>query len=199
MFWDRVACIYDLFTVFYNTKVHKNICSTIAALIAPADEVLECACGTGMLTVCIAPRCARLQATDISQNMLKRAAKKCRVYPNISFGVVDISQLEYSDEQFDKVVAANVIHLLDKPYKALKELERVCRSGGKIIIPTYLSGGAADTGQPVTVVQGKPGKLFKRQFTYRSYQQFFADAGYTNAEYILIEGSLPCGIAIITK
>lgn len=36
-------------------------------------------------------------------------------------------------------VAANVIHLLDDPYKAIAELDRVCKRGGKIIIPTYLN------------------------------------------------------------
>ena len=34
---------------------------------------------------------------------------------------------------------ANVIHLLDEPYKALAELDRVCHVGGKIIIPTYMN------------------------------------------------------------
>ncbi len=43
------------------------------------------------------------------------------------------------DESFDVVIAANVIHLLDDPYKALSELDRVCRPGGKLIIPTYVN------------------------------------------------------------
>lgn len=41
-------------------------------------------------------------------------------------------QLRFPNENFDIVVAANVIHLLDEPYKALHELDRVCRKGGRI-------------------------------------------------------------------
>ena len=44
-----------------------------------------------------------------------------------------------ADGQFDKVIAANVIHLLDEPFKALAELDRVCKPGGQIIIPTYIN------------------------------------------------------------
>ena len=35
--------------------------------------------------------------------------------------------LEYDDESFEKVVAGNVIHLLDEPRKAFEELFRVCK------------------------------------------------------------------------
>ena len=43
------------------------------------------------------------------------------------------------DDTFDKVVASNVRHLLDEPYKAVDELIRVCKKGGKVIIPTYIN------------------------------------------------------------
>ena len=42
-------------------------------------------------------------------------------------------RLEFPDESFDAVVAANVIHLLDELRKALGKLDRVCRRGGRII------------------------------------------------------------------
>ncbi len=73
------------------------------------------------------------------EKMLERAKKKCRKYANVHFEKADIMHLDYPDHSFDAVVAANVIHLLDEPYKALHELERVCRPGGKIIIPTYMN------------------------------------------------------------
>ena len=45
-------------------------------------------------------------------------------------------ELEDADHAYDVVLAANVIHLPDEPSKALGELERMCRPGGKIIIST---------------------------------------------------------------
>ena len=51
MFWDTIAGVYDLFENIYNGKVNKKLCREVAELISAEDEVLECACGTGMLTV----------------------------------------------------------------------------------------------------------------------------------------------------
>ena len=54
MFWDKVACVYDVFANVINRKANRALCETVAALIRPADTVLECACGTGLLTGVIA-------------------------------------------------------------------------------------------------------------------------------------------------
>jgi ubiquinone/menaquinone biosynthesis C-methylase UbiE len=198
MFWDNVAGIYDLFADFFNGRVHKVLCREVADLIL--DDVLECACGTGMLTVHIAPRCHKVVATDFSHKMLQRAATKCRKFSNATFEFADILHLDYPDALFSKVVAANVIHLLDEPMKALAELDRVCKPGGQIIIPTYMNR-EKDGGKTSGFVKivGKAGADFKRQFTFSSYQQFFAEAGYQNVTYKMIEGRVPCAVAVINK
>ena len=43
MFWDKVACVYDVFANVINRKANRTLCETVAALIRPADTVLECA------------------------------------------------------------------------------------------------------------------------------------------------------------
>lgn len=199
MFWDRVAGVYDLFANIYNGKTHRELCQYIENMICADDEVLECACGTGMLSIHIASKCKTLLATDFSANMLKKASKKCDAFSNVRFQQADIMHLDYPDTSFDKVVAANVIHLLDDPYLALKELERLCRNGGKIIIPTYINLQNTNKSNPFSKVIKKAGANFKRQFTYLSYQQFFQEAGYPKAEYRMIEGRVPCAVATITK
>ena len=75
MFWDNVAWVYDVFANVINRKANKALCAAVEGLISPSDDVLECACGTGLLTGVIAPRCKRLIATDFSARMLKRAEK----------------------------------------------------------------------------------------------------------------------------
>lgn len=196
MFWDRVAGIYDLFAELYNGKVHKELCRRVKAMISPDEEVLECACGTGMLSVHIAPRCKSLTATDVSLKMLKKAEKKCLAYPNARFLQADILRLPCPDAQFDTVIAANVIHLLEDPHAALRELSRVCKRGGKLIIPTYINEKGGQT-TPIAKIAEKAGANFKRQFTYDSYRQFFSDAGYPKAEYLLIRGRVSCAVALI--
>ena len=199
MFWDNVAWVYDVFANVINRRANRALRAAVAEHIRPEDEVLECACGTGLLTGEIAARCRRITATDFSEKMLRRAERKLRHYDNITFEPGNILSLSYPDAGFDVVVAANVIHLLDEPYKALHELDRVCRPGGRIIIPTYMNRTEKGTTNSVTGVIGKAGADFKREFTLESYEQFFADAGYTDADYTFCEGKVPCAVAVLHK
>lgn len=199
MFWDKVAWIYDVFANVINRKANRALCAAVEKLISPGDDVLECACGTGLLSGVIAPKCNSLTATDFSANMLKRARKKYGKYGNVKFEQADILQLRYPSQRFDVVVAANVIHLLDEPYKALSELDRVCKPGGKIIIPTYMNQTDKGTTNSVSGAIGRAGADFKRAFTLDSYKKFFADAGYTDASYVLCKGRIPCAVAALTK
>ena len=57
MFWDRAAGVYDLFVNGINRKTHRAFRRIVAELIGPNDRVLECACGTGLLTQVIAEKC----------------------------------------------------------------------------------------------------------------------------------------------
>ena len=116
MFWDNVAGVYDIFANVINRKANRELCRVVGELISPGDEVLECACGTGLLSGVISMRCRSLVATDFSGKMLERAKRKYRGRGNIIFELADITKLSYPDERFDAVVAANVIHLLDEPY-----------------------------------------------------------------------------------
>ena len=198
MIWDKVAPLYDAFESLSNNRVYSGTGKAVAEEIEPEDSVLECACGTGAITRYIAPKCASLIATDRSENMLRETYMKCRGYDNVKYGLSDIMHLRFRDGRFDKVVAGNVIHLLDDPQAALAELMRVCRSGGKVIIPTYIndSKGALRSAQNVLE---KVGFEFKSEFDINTYKEFFANAGCTNVEYRVVEGHVPCAIAIITK
>ncbi len=138
MFWDLVSNYYEVFENLYNGKVNREMCRKVADRISSTDEVLECACGTGMISEHIAAVCKHLTATDFSDGMLRKSSSRCKDMKNVKVEKANIMKLNYLDDSFDKVVAANVIHLLDNPEKALNELMRVCRKGGQVIIPTYL-------------------------------------------------------------
>ena len=199
MFWDKVAGVYDIFANVINRKTHKQLRAAVEDLIFETDEVLECACGTGLLTGVVAKKCKNLTATDFSANMLKKAKKKFKNLNNITFGQADILHLTYPDESFDAVIAANVIHLLDEPYKALSELNRVCRSDGRMIIPTYMNRTEKGKTNKLSGAINKAGADFKMEFTLDSYKDFIESAGYENADYIWCEGKIPCAVAVIKK
>lgn len=198
MFWDQVSGLYDLFETIYNRKVYQGLGEKIAERIKPDDLVLECACGTGAISRSIAPKCRQLIATDFSVGMLQQTRKNCQNYNNVKIKRADMTHLKCRDNRFDVVVAGNVIHLLEDPHAAVKELERVCKPGGKLIIPTYINASRG-VNQLAVQLLAFAGANFKRQFDMDSYQKFFADAGYEDVTYDIVSGRMPCAVAIIIK
>lgn len=106
MFWDKVARLYDAVEAIYNKRVYKGTGVKVAGFIGSDDKVLECACGTGAVSVAIAAKCHKLTATDFSEGMLKQTKKRLASFDNIQVEPADITALNYADTSFDKVVAA---------------------------------------------------------------------------------------------
>lgn len=199
MFWDRVAGVYGVFVHIINRKAHRALREIVGNEMSGKDSVLECACGTGMLTDVIAARCGSVMATDSSGKMLDRARKNCSEFKNVTFRKADITKLEFPDASFDKVVAGNVIHLVDDPLLALRELNRVCRPGGKLIIPTYINKDAKGNTSAFASTVNQAGADFRQQFTRESYQAFFLQAGYSDVQITVAEGRIPCAVAVMSR
>ena len=196
MFWDKVSGVYDLFENIYNKSVYQSTGESVAKYIKNTDRVLECACGTGAISVFIAPVCKELIVSDYSVGMLKQAKKKLKNYDNIDYRRVDITDIESEDNSFDVVVAGNVIHLLPDPQRAMNELTRVCKDGGRLVIPTYINGDEGTNKLAVKFLE-KLGASFKCQFDAESYEKFFEDMGYENVIYEVVRGRMSCDIAVI--
>lgn len=194
MFWDKVAGIYDLYQII-NRKANNKAASICASYINKNDIVLECACGTGIMTRIIAPKCKKIIATDFSMRMLYKARNNLKNHNNIKFQYADINDLNYKTESFDVVIAANVIHLLNTPEKAISELRRVVKQGGIIIIPTYISQ-EANASARITRLFKKMGANFQNEFSINTYRKFFENMN-IDAEYKLAKGIISCCVAII--
>ena len=198
MIWDKLSPFYDMFETIYNGKCYRGIAEKIKEYVTEDDIVLECACGTGLLTVPMAQKCKKLIATDYSVGMLRQAKKKVAKYSNTKVGKASILELPFEDNKFDVVVAANVIHLLDEPDKAISELKRVCKPNGKIIMPTYINNEKKNSILAAKLLSVF-GVKFKRQFSLASYKEFIASHNVSRVEYSVVEGRMPCAFAIITN
>ena len=82
---------------------------------------------------------------------------------------------------------ADIILIPELPYN----IENVCAAIQKRSEQGKTSGFASTV--------GKAGADFKREFTPDTYRQFFAEAGYPDAEYALCEGRIPCAVAVLQK
>ena len=198
MIWDRVAPLYDVVVNTANRAVYAATGTAVARLIHPGDTVLECACGTGAIAAAIAPTCASVVATDYSEGMLKQARKKLARFPHVVVEQADITDLHYADDSFDAVVAGNVIHLLPEPGDALKEIKRVVRPGGTIIVPTYVIPKKRAHTMFLRVIS-RFGVHFQEHFDPASYRAFFERMGCTGVTYRVVRGRIPCVIASFTN
>lgn len=196
MIWDKVAGVYDLAETLFNGSVYNHTGELVAQELDEGDTVLECACGTGSITRFAAKKCRRLIACDMSKAMLSQARKNCAGLDNVRFFTADLTRLNCADNTFDKVIAGNVIHLLDDPEAAVKELERVCKPGGKLIIPTYINGSSGSQRMMCELI-ALFGVEFKTEFDMYSYRNFFESMGYENVEYRLAAGRMDCAVAVI--
>ncbi len=103
------------------------------------SDVLELACGTGIVTKVLRDRLGegtRLTATDISEGMLK-VAKTKEIEKKVEWKVVDATELPFKDNSFDVVVSQFGVMFFPDKAKALKEIFRVLRPGGRILFNTW--------------------------------------------------------------
>jgi ubiquinone/menaquinone biosynthesis C-methylase UbiE len=97
-------------------------------------HILEVGVGTGK-NFDFYPSDARITAIDFSKEMLKHAEKK-RTRKNIAveLDLMDVQSLYFADNSFDTVIASFVFCSVPAPLKGLKELYRVCRPGGQVVL-----------------------------------------------------------------
>lgn len=198
-FWDRIARVYDL-AERTNKKANTEAVQKAAALTPRGARVLDCAAGTGEFSLALAPRAGTVLCTDLSRSMLDRAAAKAekRGLSNLTFAVRDLTALPDPDGAFDVAVAANVLHLLPEPEKAVAELWRVTAPGGKLILPTYLQGEAGPGFRLLIALYKLLGFRPRYFFTLDSYAEFFRHCGLT-AQVTRVDGCLPVGFAVLSK
>lgn len=151
-FWDIVAPVYDLLESA-NGRVYRKMLGYSASLVNEGDSVLECAAGTAEISIAVSEKASHILCTDMSEGMLERAKKKCRKkgISNIDFAERNIFELPEEDETYDVVIAANVLHLVENPENAVKELMRVLKKGGKLLVPTFITTN--ENGAPMGIIK----------------------------------------------
>jgi ubiquinone/menaquinone biosynthesis C-methylase UbiE len=99
-----------------------------------SGKVLEVAVGTGK-NLRYYPRDCRIIALDLSREMLKVARNRAaKLSMNVSFLLADAEALPFADESFDTVVSSLSTCTFPDPVTALKDMARVCRPKGKVLL-----------------------------------------------------------------
>lgn len=108
----------------------------------PSDRILEVGVGTG-LCLPLYPSYARITGIDFSHGMLARAEDRVRELglKNVDLKQMDVGQMSFPDSSFDIVFAAYVLPAVPDHRKAMDEMVRVCKPGGRIVFLNHLVNG----------------------------------------------------------
>ncbi len=124
----------------------------------PGDEILDCAAGTGDLALLFHQTLegrGRIVGTDFNADMLTLAAdKSTNAGADIDWLEQDAQALDFKDQSFDIVSIAYGVRNVDDPDRALAEMHRVLKPGGRLVVLEF--------GQPPALL--RPGYLFFNRF-----------------------------------
>ena len=131
--YDRIAPVYD----FMEDLVERSRYSVWRELLwskVEGNKILEVGVGTGKnFPYYLAD--AEITAVDFSEKMLSRATEKAKKQGlEIDLQQMDVQNLSFEDDIFDTVVATFVFCSVPDPIKGLREIGRVCKPGGKVLL-----------------------------------------------------------------
>lgn len=138
--FSKVAANYDKANSVLSLGIHHLWRKKLVALskVRSGMRVLDCATGTGDLAIefkkVVGPK-GSVTGTDFCADMMLTAPKKALSRGlDIKFETADVMNLPYADGQFDVVSISFGIRNVADPVKALQEMSRVLKPGGKVLV-----------------------------------------------------------------
>ncbi len=136
--YERWAPVYDqVFGACFRPGQQAAVAALSGAL---GERILEAGVGTG-LALPLWPRHAHVTGIDISERMLRRAARQLQRHrlDHVELRLLDAQATGFPDNHFDKVAAMYVVSVVPDVPALLTELCRVCKPGGRIAIVNHFA------------------------------------------------------------
>lgn len=134
--YNRLSKVYDLFdnpmeSATSDTWRHKMIDRI------QGTSVLEVGVGTGK-NLLFYPDALAITGIDFSEKMLEKAIQKVTDTPHITLLEMDAQNMTFPDNTFDTVLCSCVFCSVPDPIQGLKEIRRVCKPEGRIIMLEHM-------------------------------------------------------------
>jgi len=131
--YGKLASVYDW---IFGPTLHAGRLQAMQRMaISPGDRILEVGVGTG-INLGLYPRDCHITGIDLSESMLEKAHERVaeKGMRNVRLFQMDATSLVFPEDAFDIVYAPYLISVVPDPVAVAREMRRVCRPGGRIII-----------------------------------------------------------------
>ncbi|WP_077001365.1 class I SAM-dependent methyltransferase [Variovorax sp. KK3] len=138
--WDLAATDYERLWQAQLAPAHDAVLAHAA--LRPGERVLDVACGTGLVSLAAAEAvrpAGHVLGTDLSQGMVDAARERAarQGLHHVDFERMDAEQLALPDAGFDVALCALGLMYVPGPEAALRELRRVLRPGGRLVLAVW--------------------------------------------------------------
>ena len=134
--YNRISRIYDILErpmeVMMMSQWREKLVKAIEG-----EQVLEVGVGTGK-NLFFYPDNLEIIGIDFSEKMLEKANKMINGKENIKLIEMDAQKMSFADDTFDTVITSCVFCSVPDPVEGLKEIRRVCKPDGKIIMLEHM-------------------------------------------------------------
>lgn len=195
-FWDKNAGRYDRF-MRKDAAAYAQLYELLRPVVQ-RKTVLELATGTGFIAKNIVSSADHIEATDASAEMIAEARRGNRSN-KLHFSVQDMFHLPYADDSFDVIVAANALHIVPEPQKALVEIRRVLRDEGILVAPTFTHADNSFFGRVKASAMKLAGFPLHSKWTSEEYLAFLRENGWTVQKSTVLKASFPLTYAECVK
>ena len=135
--FDIIASRYDEFTRLFSFGLDRRwkaqLLGELSPFVGAHTRALDLACGTGDLAFALAAQGARVTGIDASPRMIDAAKVRGAGAPSVDFVVGDMTALDVPDASVDIVTAGYALRNVPDYERALREIARVLRPGGRLL------------------------------------------------------------------
>lgn len=209
--WDKAAPHYER---GWRAQLEPAQTASLEMLgPTPGERILDVACGTGLVSLRAARRVMPdgiVVGTDLSEKMVDqaRAWPDAKLLTNVYFARMDAENLDFAAGSFDAAICALGLMYVPEPDKALAEMHRVVRRGGRVACAVWGRRSKCGWAQIFPIVdarvQSEVCPLFFRLGAIDVLETAFRDAGFTDIKSTRIATMLDyanadeaCGAAFV--